>query len=449
MKRRFAKPVVVVLAFGVLALVLSACAFFKPESLTLSQPGGIGSARVHFALCSINPSEEDFCGPTTSSSEGEYQYLVGIAVPSGSVPPATITATPVKGGGPSIVFTRNEEVTAEMTAASASFRKAIEEGEFESPSEKEAIEAIFGKAWPPSGMQGFGYLSPAENETEGPEREWTLDPDFGLPAPADGTPFVGPFKAAVAYGIRNVEGGTSASSPVHCERFESEEGETICTGSLDVAEVGTNDLKISTPKPTTALVGGKASLKFGLNLGSTTTSPPTFALAGTTTVPHGSVTIPSGASYVPGPVATDTHRATPIASTVEVKVPKGTKPGTYQVTFIATVPGGGSVSQVAQLKVKKPMLQLGKVKLNEGKGTATLFAKVSAAGTLSVSGKGVAPAKAKAKGPKQLKLTIRAKGMAKGLLTETGSAKLKLKVTFKPTSGISVKKTKALVLKLS
>lgn len=444
MKRRVAKPVVVVLAFGVLALVVSACAYFKEGSLSASQPGAIGSAHVHFVLCTeptIGPEPGEPCEPNEENEN--VQYMIGIAAPPGSVPPASFTAVPISGGGAPIVFTRNDEVATQIAAAPNFQEKLEEEG-----APPEVVAAAPG-SWPPNGLQGYGYISAPYQETEGATQEWAVDTDFGLPTPADGGAFAGPFSTAIAYGVRS---GAAAGQPIRCSNLEGPpaENEAVCVGTSQRAQVGTNDLRVGAPKPATALVGGTASLKFGLNFASSAITQPTFALSGTTTVPKGVVSIPSGSSYVPGPLGAD-HRATPTASTVQVKVPKGAKPGTYQVTFTATatVPGGGSVSQVAQLKVKKPTLRLGKVKLNKGKGTATLFAKVSDAGTLSVAGKGVAPAKAKAKGPKQLKLTIRAKGKAKGLLSQTGSAKLKLKVTFKPTSGISVKKTKTLVLKLS
>src|SRR5258707_8691053 len=123
--RRSAKPLFVLAAVAVLALILSACAFIKPGSLSLSQPGGIGSVRVHFVLCT--EPEGSGCDPAEDTEE--VQYLLGIAVPLGSTPPATINAVPVGGGSP-LVFTRNDQVATEIASASANLKKfAEEEGE--------------------------------------------------------------------------------------------------------------------------------------------------------------------------------------------------------------------------------------------------------------------------------------------------------------------------------
>src|SRR4029079_12036708 len=108
------------------------------------------------------------------------------------------------------------------------------------------------------------------------------------------------------------------------------------------------------------------------------------------------------------------------------------KPGTYDVTLTATAPQGGAVSQVAKLKVTKPKLKFGGVKLNKGKGTATFSVTVPSAGTLTASGKGLVKAKKTAKKAKALKVTIRSKGKTKAQLEELGKAKIKAKISFKP-----------------
>jgi len=46
-------------------------------------------------------------------------------------------------------------------------------------------------------------------------------------------------------------------------------------------------------------------------------------------------------------------------------------------------------------------------------------------------------------------MTIKAKGKAKTALQEEGKVKVKAKISFKPTSGIAVKKTKTITLKQS
>ena len=55
--RRFVKPASALVAIGVAAIVIGGCAFIKPGSISVSQPQGIGSARVHVNLRTIGGSE--------------------------------------------------------------------------------------------------------------------------------------------------------------------------------------------------------------------------------------------------------------------------------------------------------------------------------------------------------------------------------------------------------
>ena len=426
-KRRLAKPALVLVAFAVLALAISACAVFKEGSLKLSQPGGIGSVRVHFELCTAPEGEPDICGPNEDSGQG--QYVLAISVPKGAVPPATITAAPVAGGAP-IVYARNDQVAqtfSEMVAAD-------------------------GGQWPPAGHDGIGYLSAVFTEEEGETREWIVDADFGLPAGADGGPYAGPFGIAIGTGWRQVNEAQPADRPVKCWVPDisepPEEDEAICVFNEEgkVVETGTSDLKIAAPAQGSAYVGGKATLAFPMAFASTATTLPIFNLAAVSTLPGAKVELPSPI-FTPGTPDPTTRRSPDASGQVVVTVPKSAKPGLYDVTLTATTAGGGTVSQVAKLRVTKPKIRLGKVKLNKAKGTAILFVKVPAAGTLTVSGKNVARAKRKAKAAKTLKVPIKPKGKAKSLLSEDGKAKVKAKVTFKPASGAAVTKSKSITLK--
>lgn len=423
--RRVPKSLVALVTFASLALALSGCVYFKANSLTVSQPGGIGSVRVHFEVCT-DPVPD--CEP--NDIEGAVQYLLGIAVPAGSVPPQTVTATPLNGGAP-IVFTLNEEVAKEMAAASPGLQKVLDEEEAK-PEERQ----IIGGPWPPSGLQGVGYLSAPVQETKGPNLEWSVDADFGLPVNADGSAFAGPFGTGIAMGFRGVDGEFPASRPVRCARFDEEmpsDDLAICLGTNQQKEAGTSDLRIAAPaKAAGVFVGGKVQISFSPNFASTATTPPAIAYSAATTLK--------------GAKATANAKGK-----VTVTVPKKAKPGTYEVTLTGTaqVPNGASSSATAKFKVTKPKLKLGAVTLNKAKGTATLSVKVPSAGTLTVSGKGLVKAKKKAKKAKKLKITIKAKGATKTALESSGKAKVKAKISFKPSSGIAVKKTKSITLKQS
>jgi hypothetical protein len=434
--RRPAKPVIVLLALIGLALSLSACTYYKAGSLVTSQPGAIGSARVHFAICT--EPEGSICGPSEETEQ--VQLLVGIAVPFGSTPPATLTAVPVGGGSP-LTLTRNDEVATEMAAASVSLDRFAKEAE----EEQEGTQV-----WPPAGLQGVGYLSAPFQEIEGVTQEWTVDADFGLPVPADGGAFPGPFGTGLAFGERAVSPTQPANRPVRCFRFEvaPQEGEAFCAGTSGNTQTGTSDLKIAAPPQGSAFLGGKAKVSFPLNFGSTVATLPSFNLAATSTLPKAKLAL-SSPTFAPGAPDPTTHRSPATKGTVTVTVPKNAKPGVYDVTLTATTAQGGSVSQVAKLKVGKAKIKLGGVKLNKAKGTATLSVKVPAAGTLTASGKGLAKTKKKAKKAKRLKILIKPNAKTKALLAEDGKAKVKAKISFKPTGAAAVVKTKSILLKQS
>jgi hypothetical protein len=413
--------------------VLSACAAFKNGSLSGSQPGQIGPVRVHFELCTVSTAG---AGCQTNPEGGQSQYMLGVAVPQGSTAPATITAQP-NGEGEPIVYARNDEVAQRLAEESGS-----------NPAEP----------WPPAGSEAVGYLSSVFNEEEGQLREWTVDADFGLPSGADGGSYAGPFTPFVATGWRRVDSTHTADRPIDCSENTGEpNNEVLAECELDEeVEIGTSDLKISAPTAS-AKPGEQATLQFGLDFASTATEPPTFHLAATSSLPQAALNLSDG-NFFPSTPDPETHRSVPGQEKITVSVPATAQPGTYDVTLSANTPAGGSVSQTAKLEVTKPQappappvtpakLKLGKVKLNLAKGTAILPVGVSGAGTLTVSGKGIAKVKRTAKGPKTLKVTIKAKGKAKKTLTSTGKVKVKAKIVFKPSNGASVTKAKSITLK--
>jgi hypothetical protein len=447
MTRRPVKITIALIAAAAVALLLAGCAFVKPGSLTLSQPSGIGAVRVHFILCSLG--ESGGCAKNEEETE-TVQYLVGIAVPPGSTPPQTFTATSTHGGAP-ITFTRNEEVAPEMAAASATLQKTISEGSQKEKEEAEALKPILGGPWPPPGLQGVGYLSGPVEEVKNQSPEWTVDADFGLPAAAQaGQPFAGPFGTGIAFGIRLINGGQPANRPVHCLRFtkepETNENEAFCSGSVGESQLATADLGIAAPaKPAQAFVGGSAEIPYSLNFagGSVTT----FALSATSAAKGAKVKVSPG-SFTPGTPNPSTHLSPAGTGKVTVTVPKSVKPGTYEATLTAKAAQGGSVSQVAKFKVVKAKIKFGHVKVNSAKGFATLPVKVPGAGKLTIAGKGIAKTSKKSKKALSLKMKIKPTGGALAKLKSAGSVKVKAKATFKPTSGVSVSKTKSIILKL-
>ncbi|HVO54070.1 MAG TPA: hypothetical protein VMT37_06620 [Solirubrobacterales bacterium] len=434
---RLAKPVLALVAVAGLGLLLSGCVFLKPGSLALSQPGAVGSVRVHFVLCTVG---EETCSANTESKGRTVQFLIGIAVPTGSTAPASITALSVKGSTP-LVFTRSDEATSEIAAAATAWQKVYTEGTQKEKEEAEAAKPLIGGPWPPSGMQGFGYISTPYLEAKGANLEWSLDADFGLPTEASGTPFTGPFAAAMAAGSREVTETMPASRPVHCAIYEKGAGaapadDAICSGTEQQAQVDTSDLTIAAPKkPAQAFVGGSGEVDFPLSFASTAASSPSFTLSATTTAKGGKVKL-GAKTFKPGNVNAKTHLAPTATGKVKVSVPRSIKPGTYEVTLAAKTAQGGTATGTAKLKVAKPKLKLTVARVNAATGTATLRVKVPGAGKLTISGKGIATVKKKAK--KAQTLTV--------IISSTAGARVRVKATFKPKSGISVSKTKSIVL---
>ncbi len=223
------------------------------------------------------------------------------------------------------------------------------------------------------------------------------------------------------------------------------EGNRALPRRLQEAQIGTADLKIAGPsKPSQTFVGGSGQVAFSLKYAGHASAVPTFALSATTTAKGGKAKTAS-ASFTPaGP-----RRGSPDAGKVTVSVPRRSKPGTYQVTLTAQTPQGGVATGVGKLKVTKPKLKFGGVKLNTGKGTATLKVKVPSGGQADDLRQGRQEGQEEgeegedAEGQDRAPAATRAPSSA-----ASGSVKVKVKATFKPSSGISVSKTKSIVLKL-
>lgn len=109
--------------------------------------------------------------------------------------------------------------------------------------------------------------------------------------------------------------------------------------------------------------------------------------------------------------------------------------------------GSGSGSTTPTPPSSAATFTFGKLKLSPKKGTATLAVKVTAAGRLALSGKGLKKATASAAKAGEVKLAVKLVGKAKRTLTATGKAKVKATVTFTPSGGKAVTKTKTLKLK--
>lgn len=414
---RPAQITAVVVIFAALALTLSACVTVRPGSLHVSQPGGIGDVNVGLQLCSAESGAPSECG--ADNHTGDAQVVLAFFTTKGvtNVPDSfTATPGPAPGGSP-MTFHRNRDFEAYLSGLG---------GEV------------------PADMEPIGYLSDVISENENDSFEWTVNLPFGLPAAPDGGSYVGPFKYEVLYGWREVGPGLSPDRPVEC--VNGTPGESAACTTIPESELGVSDLKIRPAAESTLFPGATAEIPFNLDFGSNAATPPNnFALSATTTLPGAGAT-PSEPSFPVGPL--DSNKRFSGLRKAVVVVPAKAKEGTYEVRLNATTPTGGSAAGIALLHVRQVKIGI-KKKLNKAKGTATLTVTVPAAGTLTVSGKGIVKAQRKSTAAKTLKLAVKTKGKTKKRLLANGRVKVTAKVSFTPTGAAPATTSKPLNLKIA
>lgn len=431
--RRLRKPALALAVFAAIAVTLTACAYLKPGSLQVTQPGEIGSVRIHMVFCSAISS--GVCAVPSESEEG--QTFLAIAVPKGTIAPDTFAAVAEPPSGPPLVFRRNQ------SAAEALGRLKAEGTD---------------PPWPPAGSELIGYLSDVMPGQEGEKVEWTVNPEFGLPVPADGGPYGGAFLVALAIGQRNADGKspTDLERPAYCPIGEEESTREECTILKDArVELRPTDVRVKAGAAPTVTIGREATIPFTVEVGTTATNIPTFVLGATTNLP-GVAPAVSDSSYVPSPPI-DASRRTSTSRSVKVAVPENAKPGTYSVTLTAKTPAGGSVSQTGSFTVTKAepappafpraLLTFGKTTFDKAKGTATIAVQVGVAGKLTATGKKIVKAVRNATAPRTVNLTIRARGKAKKKLNKTGKTTVKATIAFVPKGGTAVSQVRSLTLK--
>ncbi len=429
--RKPLRYILVLGAFAALVVGLSACAAYKAESFSIGQPGGVGSVRVHFVLCSSETGEDNGIGDCEGAEETETsQTILSLTVPKGWSGPASFEV-PSSTHGPTLRFTRNQEVSEYFL-----FQPEGESG-------------------PSSTYENVGYLSAPFEEIEGERNEWDVNVDF-TPPEAGGVPYAGTFEDEIGVGWREIDDaeGLTANRPIDCfegwpEALEppSEPITSACEFDVADGETTVTDARVGPAPAVSAPVGGKATLTFPLAAASTASPAPGFSLTAATSIPGGSAT-PVEPTYSPAYDAT-THRAAPASRAVAVTMPPTTPPGTYTVTLAAHAAAGGTVTNTGQIVVGQLSLGLGKAKRNLKKGTATVSVSVPAAGTLAVTGKGIAKATKSAPGPGQLKVTIRTKGKAKKQLLAKGKTRVKPNFVFTPANGAPIARPKPLILRLN
>jgi YVTN family beta-propeller protein len=92
-------------------------------------------------------------------------------------------------------------------------------------------------------------------------------------------------------------------------------------------------------------------------------------------------------------------------------------------------------------------LRLLRLRRHPRRGTATLVAQVSGAGSLVLSGRHVVKQRRVSSGGGVVKLAIRARGKAKRLLDRSGAVKVRFKITYLPEGAGALKRAKTITLK--
>jgi hypothetical protein len=127
-----------------------------------------------------------------------------------------------------------------------------------------------------------------------------------------------------------------------------------------------------------------------------------------------------------------------------------TSPCGVAVDALGTSPGSGGPGTVGPGAVGpgagSPALRLGMVTRNTRRGTALLTVAVTGPGRLVLTGHDVRRATKRTSHAGKVKLLVTPKGAATGKLNRTGKAKVKLKVTFTPTSAAAVTRSEWLRL---
>ncbi len=202
-------------------------------------------------------------------------------------------------------------------------------------------------------MEIVGYSSGVLQDPATQTLTWTVEAGLGLPPTADGGSYGGPFKAIVLPGWRLVNGELPANRPFACGK---EEDETICSvpTSETTLELGTSDLKISSPTGFRAAPGTSVKIPFSLDLASSAAVLPKFTLGAASNLPRAKLNLSNG-SFTRQPTDATTKRAPATTRKVIVEVPPSARPGTYKVAMTATAGQGGQATGTAALVVKPPL----------------------------------------------------------------------------------------------
>jgi hypothetical protein len=325
MRRR----ITALILFVSLVAVLGGCVAIS--GISVSQGGVVGGpVAIQVTFCAtdlVMPIEHSGCAiqtnrPFDAAVDDDYQVLLAFRLPAGVTAPQAFAST----AGEALTYTRSSSYEAEL---------------------RRLVPLPADKAW-------VGYLSSTYNLSYSgaePARESTVAPAFGLPRPADGGPFQGPFSYRPVVGGREVGdmNEPAPTDPVSCG--EGINGDpTACIDSPLEAQLD-SDFSVAQPVDlgivagnATASPGQTLDLPFSVRVAGNPGPGKVAALTATTTLP-GVTATPSAASV---PLAVNgVNRVT-----VPIAIPRSTGPGVFDVRLNAAVTGGQQRTTVARLTVR-------------------------------------------------------------------------------------------------
>lgn len=311
--RRAIRPLFGAAACG-LALALSGCVMIVGQSS--QQLNTIGAVRLTTTICFSGQAGCPGKGNSDTAGSGGFQVLLGYRIPTAASSPQTISAV----DGQPLGFSRDGSYSEEL----------------------ERLSPTGG------GHKWVGYRSGQIAALASPT--FTVAPAFALEQADSGAPFDGPFTYRVVTGARATPEG-NANAPIHCgaNLAGSSASKTTCVDSPPISELASN---LQQPTQDLGIVndsgaqradrGSSTPVTFKLLYAGRGEPGPTFDLRASTNVP--------GATAQAVPAAITPSRSTSRARAI-LDVPGDTPPGSYDVTLIATGPGGQTRSRTRELKV--------------------------------------------------------------------------------------------------
>ncbi len=307
------RPLLLVIALGAVTL-LSGCAVIAAQ--TAQQLGTIGAVRITTTICF---SQQAGCPDTGNSGYGAthagFQVMLGYRIPQDASAPQAFNTT----SGQFLSFGRDGSYAAEL---------------------QRLLPAPEGQKW--VGYRTAGLDSAPSSPT------FSVAPSFGLRQGSDGAPFSGPFSYRVVSGARVTPGNPNA--PVDCgpNPAGNDSNKTSCVDSPSTSEAGsdlqqpTQDLGILDQVASQrARRGAAAPVQFRLVFAGARPAP-AFSLKASTDIPGASAKVQPPSVTPSGPSS---------KAAVKLHVPPNVPDGSYDVTLVASLPGGQNRVSTHEIQV--------------------------------------------------------------------------------------------------